>query len=144
MRVTATAETPSYVVLDDFYHRGWTARVDGQPARVLIANALFRAVAIEPGTHTIEFRFEPLSLLLGEVVSALGLLAVLISIAWGLNETFENIAAGSARAPAGSGREAKRCAACSGSAFRQGVVLSSSCRQVVKVLARGSHDRKTR
>ena len=48
VRVEATADEPSYLVLDDFYHRGWTARVDGQPTRVLIANALFRAVPIEP------------------------------------------------------------------------------------------------
>ena len=32
VRITATADAPSYVVLDDFYHRGWTARVDGQPS----------------------------------------------------------------------------------------------------------------
>jgi uncharacterized membrane protein YfhO len=73
VRVTATASVPSYLVLDDFYHRGWTARVDGQAARVLIANALFRAVPIEPGNHTVELRFEPLSHLIGAVVSVLAL-----------------------------------------------------------------------
>jgi hypothetical protein len=84
VRVTATAAVPSYLVLDDFYHRGWTARVDGQPSKVFIANALFRAVAIEPGVHEIEFRFEPLSQLIGAVVSAISLLVVLTLIAWGL------------------------------------------------------------
>lgn len=52
----ASADTPSYLVLDDFCHRGWTARVDGQSARVFIANALFRAVEIGPGSHTVRFR----------------------------------------------------------------------------------------
>jgi hypothetical protein len=84
VRIVATADAPSYVVLDDFYHRGWTAGVDGQPARVLIANALFRAVAIEPGTHTIELRFEPFSHVLGAVVSAATLLVNLLAIGWGL------------------------------------------------------------
>ena len=84
VRVTATADVASYLVLDDFYHRGWTARIDGQPTKVLIANALFRAVAIEPGVHEIEFRFEPLSHLIGAVVSAVSLLVVLTVIAWGL------------------------------------------------------------
>jgi hypothetical protein len=84
VRVTATADAPSYVVLDDFYHRGWTARVDGQPTRVFIANALFRAVAIEPGTHEVEFRFEPLSHVLGAAVSAISLIVVLGVIGWGL------------------------------------------------------------
>jgi hypothetical protein len=73
VRVTATAEAPSYLVLDDFYARGWTARVDGQPARVFIANALFRAVPIEPGAHEIEFSFEPLSHLVGAIVSVASL-----------------------------------------------------------------------
>jgi hypothetical protein len=83
VRVTATADEPSYLVLNDFYQRGWTARVDGQPARVFIANALFRAVPIEPGTHEIEFRFEPLSLTLGAAVSAVSLLAVLACVGIG-------------------------------------------------------------
>src|SRR5262249_59406756 len=38
VRVVANADGPSYVVLNDFYHRGWTGYVDGQPARVFIAN----------------------------------------------------------------------------------------------------------
>jgi uncharacterized membrane protein YfhO len=84
VRVTATADAPSYLVLDDFYQRGWTARVDGQPTKVFIANALFRAVAIDPGVHEIEFRFEPLSQLIGAVVSAVSLLVVLTLTAWGL------------------------------------------------------------
>ena len=84
VRITASADVPSYVVLDDFYHRGWTARVDGQPTRVLIANALFRTVAIDPGTHTIEFRFEPLSHLVGAAVSAVSLVIALLVLGWGL------------------------------------------------------------
>jgi hypothetical protein len=84
VQVIATAEVPSYLVVDDFYHRGWTARVDGQSARVLIANALFRAVAIEPGQHVVEFRFEPLSHLLGALVSMLSLGLCVGAIVWGL------------------------------------------------------------
>jgi uncharacterized membrane protein YfhO len=80
VRVTATADGPSYLVLDDFYHRGWTARVDGQSARVFIANALFRAVAVEPGTHVVDFRFEPLSHLIGAIVSAVSLIGVIGAI----------------------------------------------------------------
>lgn len=81
VRITTTATVPSYVILNDFYHRGWTARVDGQPARVFIANALFRAVAVEPGTHVVEFRFEPLSHVIGAAISAVALLAALALIA---------------------------------------------------------------
>ena len=83
VRVTAIADGPSYLVLDDFSHRGWTARVDGQPARVFVANALFRAVAIDAGTHVVEFRFEPLSHQVGVVVSGLCLIVAIGATVWG-------------------------------------------------------------
>ena len=84
VQVIASPEVPSYLVVADFYHRGWTAYVDGRQSRVFIADALFRAVALEPGQHVVEFRFEPLSHLLGAVVSALTLAVALGLIAWGL------------------------------------------------------------
>jgi len=87
VRVSASASAPSYLVLSDFYHRGWTARVDGQPARVFIANALFRAVALERGVHQVEFRCEPISHLAGAVISAVSLLLALVAIAWGALST---------------------------------------------------------
>jgi hypothetical protein len=82
--VTATATEPSYLVLNDFYHRGWTATVDGQSTPVDIANALFRAVAIEPGTHVVEFRFEPRSMLIGGLISVLAVVGVLAMVGIGL------------------------------------------------------------
>ena len=68
VQVIASLDVPSYLVVADFYHRGWTAYVDGRPSRVFIADALFRAVALKPGQHVVEFRFEPLSHLLGALV----------------------------------------------------------------------------
>jgi hypothetical protein len=82
VRVEASADGPSYLVLSDFYHRGWTAYVDGQRARTFIANALFRAVAIDAGAHVVEFRFEPVSHLLGGVVSVLCLIVAIGAIVW--------------------------------------------------------------
>jgi hypothetical protein len=83
VRVTATAESPSYLVLNDFYQRGWTAKVDGQPTQVLIANALFRAVTIEPGQHQVELRFEPASVLVGAALSIVNLCGVLVLVGIG-------------------------------------------------------------
>ena len=83
VRVSAGVQAPSYLVLTDLYHRGWTAHVDGQPARIFVANAIFRAVALGPGVHEVEFRFEPLSHQVGAAVSALSLGLAVGVIAWG-------------------------------------------------------------
>jgi uncharacterized membrane protein YfhO len=83
VRVQASIDQPGYLVLNDFYHRGWTAHVDGQSTRVFLANAVFRAVALEPGQHIVEFRFEPLSHMVGAAVSGLALLVTLGILAWG-------------------------------------------------------------
>ena len=75
-------ETPDgpggFLVLTDLYHRGWRARVDGQPTPVYLANFLFRAVALPPGPHTVEFVFEPLSLRVGLATSVATLLFALL------------------------------------------------------------------
>jgi len=83
LRVTAEADRPSYLVVTEFYHRGWAAWVDGAPAPVYIANALFRAVPLEPGRHVVEMRFQPLSLLVGAGVSAVSLAAAVGVALWG-------------------------------------------------------------
>ncbi|MDQ3809162.1 MAG: YfhO family protein [Chloroflexota bacterium] len=87
LEIVANADVPSYLVVTDFYHRGWSAWVDGRPSPVLIANALFRAVALEPGQHMVELRFEPLSHLVGAVISTVALLALLVVVGWGLGPT---------------------------------------------------------
>jgi hypothetical protein len=58
----ATVREPSYLVLADLHYPGWEAMVDGAPARMLRAQGLLRAVALEPGSHHVQFRYRPLSL----------------------------------------------------------------------------------
>jgi hypothetical protein len=68
-----------YLVLDDSYYPGWQVTVDGHPAKIVAANENFRAVAVTPGLHTIDFRYRPGSFRVGAIVSilaAVGLLAV--------------------------------------------------------------------
>jgi hypothetical protein len=71
-------ETPDgpggFLVLTDLYHRGWRARVDGQPAPVYLANFLFRAVSLPPGPHTVDLVFDPLSIRVGLAISVATLL----------------------------------------------------------------------
>src|SRR5262249_4662308 len=77
VRITTNVQRPSYLVLPDASHRGWSATVDGQPAPIYVANALFRAVALDPGEHTVEMRFLPPSHVVGFISSLLALTATL-------------------------------------------------------------------
>ncbi|GAC1315314.1 MAG: hypothetical protein NVSMB2_06570 [Chloroflexota bacterium] len=87
IRIAATAVTPSYLVLDDFYQRDWSVSVDGRRADLLIANALFRAVALDPGEHVVEFRYAPRLYLAAAAVTGLAVLALAATITFGLRRS---------------------------------------------------------
>ncbi len=54
---TATATTPSILLLNDKYDPNWRVTVDGKPAELLRCNFLMRGVSVPPGQHTVEFYF---------------------------------------------------------------------------------------
>jgi hypothetical protein len=53
---------PGILVLHEAYYPGWFVEVDGQPARLLRANVLFRGVEVSEGRHNVVFHFAPFSL----------------------------------------------------------------------------------
>ena len=75
----ADVKSPAFLVLADAAFPGWEATVDGAPATVLQANLMFRAVALEPGSHEIVFAYRPTSWRWGLIISVgmLGVLALL-------------------------------------------------------------------
>jgi hypothetical protein len=80
--VQVQANEQRYLVLSDSYFPGWRAWIDGRPVEVERANYLFRAVAVPPGQHLVEWRYQPVNLFVGGGVSAvalalIGLLTVL-------------------------------------------------------------------
>lgn len=81
VRVEARLRAPGVLVLTEAFDEGWTAAVDGQPARVLLANGLFRAVRLGAGRHEVLFRYRPWSVRAGVALSVLGLAAALALVA---------------------------------------------------------------
>jgi hypothetical protein len=78
-RVELETSSPraGYVVLTDTLRPGWRAEVDGEPAPVLRAQRTFRAVSVPAGEHRIVFSYRPTSLVVGGLLSGLGLFTTL-------------------------------------------------------------------
>ncbi len=66
----------------DADYPGWTARVDGEPARVLRVDSAFKGVVVSQGTHTVEFRYRSSPMRLGMVVATIALLVVCAGSLW--------------------------------------------------------------
>ena len=64
------------LILTDSFYPGWRAWVDGEPVSIRRADEAFRGVPVPPGTHTVEFRYEPASFRVGLFLSLLALAAL--------------------------------------------------------------------
>lgn len=79
--VDADIKTPSLMVLSEMYYpAGWNAYVDGEKTKIYKTDYLLRSVFLKPGTHTVEFRFEPAMFRFGLLIS----ITVLILLAAGI------------------------------------------------------------
>jgi hypothetical protein len=82
--VRAASAGPALVVLGDNDFPGWNAQVDGQDAPIERVDYLFRGVRVGPGSHTVEFRYQPLSWRVGWVVSVVALVGLMLALVLGL------------------------------------------------------------
>jgi hypothetical protein len=74
--IRANAPEGGFLVVADTFYPGWTAQVDGAPARIERANLSVRAVALPRGEHEVRFQYRPTALRRGAVISALAWLVI--------------------------------------------------------------------
>ncbi len=80
--VTAEAGCPGTVVFGESYFPGWRATVDGKPTPIREMYGCLRGVNIPAGSHRIEMRYRPASVILGAAMTGLGwLLCGLLALA---------------------------------------------------------------
>jgi len=79
--IDVDARTPAYLFLADTFDPGWSATVDGKPAPIVPADAAFRAVYLDEGTHTVEFRYRPAGFAAGLSITAVGSILAVVLLA---------------------------------------------------------------
>jgi len=57
--IDVSSRDGGWVALNDVWHPWWRAEIDGKPAEILRANAIFRAVEVPAGEHRVRFTFHP-------------------------------------------------------------------------------------
>ena len=82
LEITATAEGPTVLVLNEAYFQGARAFEGERELQLLRVNHVVRGVALEPGAHTVRFTFATPGLVAGAAVSAAAL--ALLAAAWWL------------------------------------------------------------
>lgn len=67
---------PAVLVLADAYDPDWQVSVNGEPAQLLRANAMFRAVAVPAGRSVVTFVYRPRWVMAGGAIAAISLAAM--------------------------------------------------------------------
>jgi hypothetical protein len=79
--LSAQLSAPGYLVFTESMVRGWTARVNGEPAPLVRANGLFMAVRLPQGASEVELDYRPASFDQGVLVAALAGIGILSALA---------------------------------------------------------------
>jgi hypothetical protein len=79
LELRCQASAPTYAVVADTFFPGWSARVDGEPAPILRANATQRAVPVPAGASEVVLSYRPRGWPWSLAASALGIVALLFS-----------------------------------------------------------------
>ena len=65
-----------------YYPKGWDVYVDGEKAPYFRVDYLLRAMVVPSGKHTIEFQFKPKAWTIGEPVSLISSIILLLVLGW--------------------------------------------------------------
>ncbi|MBC7446874.1 MAG: YfhO family protein [Hymenobacteraceae bacterium] len=77
----ANLTAPATAVFSEIYYAdGWNAYLDGKAAPYFRANYLLRAMSLPAGQHTVEFRFEPTEYTIGNTVSLISSILLVLLV----------------------------------------------------------------
>jgi hypothetical protein len=68
------------LVLSEKYYKGWKAYVDGKSTDIYPVNHVLRGIYLTPGTHRIEFVFDPLPFKVGKWLTLSSMILILLML----------------------------------------------------------------
>ena len=66
--------------MSETYYPGWKVYIDGNEGAIYRANYAFRAVPLNPGNHRVVFVYKPSSVILGGVITLVGIVATVLML----------------------------------------------------------------
>jgi hypothetical protein len=78
MDLKVIAAGRALLVLSELDYPGWSAAVNGQPARIWRTDGLLRGIVIPPGESRVVMRYRPMSIYVGGALTLITLLAVVV------------------------------------------------------------------
>jgi hypothetical protein len=83
LKYESETASPQLAVFSEIYYpKGWQAYIDGKEAEHFHVNYVLRSMIVPEGKHVIEFRFQPASYKLGNTISYISSLLLLLLITW--------------------------------------------------------------
>jgi hypothetical protein len=84
VRIEASSAGDAFLVVNDAWWEGWSARIDGAPTPIFAVDALVRGVRWPAGRHVLTMEYRPPEVRAGIAVSVAGVLGLCLVVALGL------------------------------------------------------------
>jgi len=76
IEIEAVSDGPRMLVVSDNYYPNWHALVDGEPAELMRANYVWKAVYLNPGDHTVTLKYHSPAVSISRKISVISLLSI--------------------------------------------------------------------
>ena len=73
LRIETAASMPTVLVVSEIFYPGWEAKIDGNPATIMVTDYLLRGVALPAGNHVVEMRYTAPQARKGAIISIISL-----------------------------------------------------------------------
>lgn len=81
LKYSTKAATEQLTVFSEiYYNKGWNAYIDGEKVPHFRVNYILRAITLPAGEHTVEFKFEPKSYIIGNKISMVSSIVLVLLV----------------------------------------------------------------